>query len=229
MRAHDFFQLHARRAELAGLQAQACQAELGPGQIGLGQHQFQDGPGRAQVAHLLVDLGLRAQHLGHVLAFGQALLAQGQGLGEILGAAGTDDVGHRRLALQQALQARLQRTFGDGLEQVVVRRLLGGHRDHVGVLLGRDHDPHGRGRDPALVARLLQQHLAVLAVAEVVVAQHDVIGVARQQPRGFVGRSRGVHALRTAAAQQAADHAAHGFEILHEEEVAAAERVDTHR
>ena len=69
-----------------------------------------------------------------------------------------------------------------GLEDVVGRRQLGRADDLLIAALGRDHEEDRRQRHHVVMPQILEQLLPVLAFAEIVLAQDDVVFPASNRP-----------------------------------------------
>ena len=92
--------------------------------------------------------------------------------------------------LQGAQQPHTQRFSVQGLENVIVGRELTGTHHALVIAFASDHDEHGVERDDALGVEVFQQMLAVLAVAQVVFAQHQIEALLAQATHGHRCRHR---------------------------------------
>jgi hypothetical protein len=87
-----------------------------------------------------------------------------------------------------ALDAVVQGVGGEGLEDVVVGGQLGSADDALVLALAGDHDEQRRQRDDGVVAQVFEQVLAVLAVADVVFAEDQVVAGVAQLAHRHAGR-----------------------------------------
>jgi hypothetical protein len=166
--------------------------------------------GQARFAEEQVQFRAQAQEIDRVARVrGLALDAGFDRL--VLGARFHQAVdGQEYVALvERARDAFEQAVGGEGFQDVVGRRQLGG-ADHLAVVaLGGDHEKHRGQRNQLVVAQVLEQLLAILAAFEVVFAQHQVETLDAQLLDGLVGAAGVVDAGQAAHRQHAVDVRAH--------------------
>jgi hypothetical protein len=92
--------------------------------------------------------------------------------------------------------------------------MLGRAHDGLDAFFGRHHHPDSGGQQQVAHLAFFQHLLAVLAVSQVVVAQHDVIAVATQQGHGLATAVGLVDGARPQVAQAFAQQLAHAGKIV---------------
>lgn len=200
---------------LAAGQQLGAQGLVGPGDGPLGQHrieqtlQFLAASQAAQGAGL-VALAQRQQAL---VLLGQAVAGAQHRAGVLL----VQRLQHRleqRLALHQLVQALGQAGAVERLGQVGVRLVLQGTEDHGLAALGGDHDENALVADQPRGDQLLEHLLAVLAGAQVVVMEDDVVALLPAHGDGFLATVGGIHVARAHLAQHGLDRAEEVIEVV---------------
>jgi hypothetical protein len=133
-----------------------------------------------ETAQSVQHFPLETQGIHHVAGMvADEFVAGGHGRFQFIGFVMAINTGKRPLAQQDAVQAVAQHLGAEGLYQVVVGRQFGGGHHLLVHGFGGDHDEHRVQVDQAAMAQLFQQLLAVAALAQVEIAQDDVVmGVA---------------------------------------------------
>ena len=194
----------------------ARQPERGPGDGARGEDLAVQRRGLVDLADLGVQLGLQAHEVDQVLRVAVARLAAGDERADRV--AELHELPHRQegvALLEGAQQAHAQALGGERLEDVVVGDELAGADHALVVALAGDHHEHRVGRDDPVLAQVLEQVLAVLALAEVVFGEDEVEGLRAQTAHRHArrhGELRRVDADRGEHVAQLRTHARLGFD-----------------
>ncbi len=210
----DFFRFFG----LAHGQQSATQTNQRPGQRSFAAGRTVDAGRRFMIAALFEQLRFGAQAGEGVLALiADLLVTESDGFGEVVFFDRQIDAFGGDLLFHQLVEPGFQRRLVERLGDVGVRLVLQRAHDHGLGVLGGDHQEQGAGFQAFQVDELFQYLLAVLAVAEVVVGEDDVVALVAAHLDGFFAGAAHVHIQRAQLLDDGLDRAPELAEVIDDE------------